>query len=108
MRVALLEKGHRVEFLVEMSQLQHSFTSRLTDRFALGGLALCLLVGVSVSLLHALPVDKSEADLIENPLITQAYTALQSGQPEQALEAFQQVLDQDANNITALLGQAII
>lgn len=44
----------------------------------------------------------------EHPLLTQGYEALQTGQSDQALAAFQQVLQLDSQNTSALLGQAMV
>lgn len=73
---------------------------RLRMQFAIGG---------SVMVLATLCAESdSQLEISANPLLSEGYVHLQAGQLDQALLAFDQVLQTDADDLSARLGQAMI
>ncbi len=74
------------------------------QRALLGTLALigCGTLGYAQESLATDPV------LMQNPLVTEAYDLLQTGDSGAALDHFQQALAENAQDLSALLGQAMI
>lgn len=94
-----------------MFRISYNFTLRGSARRC-SGIRGFLMLGVVLLLLQSafaneVPIDTS-LELVENPLVTQAYNALEMGQTADALAMFEQVSESEAGNVPALLGRALI
>ena len=63
------------------------------------------MLGLSAQEAH---INVSDPILLQSPLVTQAYKLLESGDSAGALNHFQQALTENAKDLSALLGQAMI
>ncbi len=70
--------------------------------------ALLLAAICSLPLTTSLHAVESDPVLSDNPFVTEGYAQLEAGKPQVALEAFQKALDANANDLSALLGRAMI
>ncbi len=69
----------------------------------------CLrILGAAVALLGTLQAQEGADYITENPFVTEGYAQLQAGNTDSALEAFDKALETNANELSALLGQAMI
>jgi tetratricopeptide (TPR) repeat protein len=69
---------------------------------------LWLFLGIIGCQLQAQANTMNDPVLVQNPLVTEAYGLLESGDADGALEQFQQALSENKADLSALLGQAMI
>ncbi|MGJ8640059.1 MAG: tetratricopeptide repeat protein [Opitutaceae bacterium] len=67
-----------------------------------------LLSAALLGCIHALSAQDIESSITDNPFVTEGYAQLQEGNTDVALEAFSKALESNANELSALLGQAMI
>lgn len=94
-----------------MFRISYNFTLR-GSAHPCSGIRGFLMLGVVLLLLqpacaNEVPIDTS-LELVGNPLVTQAYNALEMGQTADALAMFEQISESEAGNVPALLGRALI
>ena len=67
-----------------------------------------LLCVTSLIVAHTCLHANSEFEVSANPFVSEGFTQLEAGNPENALLAFGQALEADSNDLSARLGQAMI
>jgi len=90
----MLRALHR--FLKPLSRIQR----------ALALLTLCSLASTPLSLIAKEASDRPVINT--NPFVSEGYAQFEAGHPDMALEAFQKALKTNANDLSALLGQAMV